>query len=161
MITIDQFKKVCKDILGDVNCYFSESRVHEDSLDDFTRVIVCEATIDGYDYNERSVAELFVYDNGTSMARVYDVDAPIPYPSENVFKFKSDLKKYTNAELHGAQVVLQYVKQLKKDKAFRDPRNVAMLVTQMTDNLPSEALCELVSMLSKRHKKIFDRKALV
>lgn len=97
MITIEQFKKICREILGEINCSFSENKLREDSPEVFTRFIICEAAIDGYDYNQRAVAELIVYDNGTSIARVYDVDSPIPYPSENRFKFKSDLTKYTVA----------------------------------------------------------------
>jgi hypothetical protein len=158
MITIDQFKKICREILGEINCSFSENKLREDALEDFTRVIICEAAIDGYDYNQRAVAELIVYDNGTSITRVYDVDSPIPYPSENVFKFKSDLKKYTHAELHGAQAVSTYVKKIKKDKIFRDPRNIAKLVTQITENLPSEALYDIICKLTKRHELVSDIK---
>lgn len=96
MITIDYFKKICCDTLGEKNCRFEYIKEPPDG-DIYIMSVQCwfknEKT--QFALEERKVASIFLYEDGSSLVCVKPYGKHDSYGTEWRFKFKRLMKKHT------------------------------------------------------------------
>jgi hypothetical protein len=96
MITIEYFKKVCKDTLGENNCRFEYVKDPPDG-DIYIVSVQCWYKDENTQFlrEERKVASIFVYEDGSSLVCVKPYGKHDSYGTEWRFKFKRLMKKHT------------------------------------------------------------------
>lgn len=120
MITQTYFKKYCNKVFNDA-CEFKT-----DMVNDMEFHIKCY-------FNQRLVAKLYVRDNLTAVADVYNPNQ-CSTSTRLKCRFRHLLTKYTYVDRHKAEVIKEITKMV-NSKFYAHAEDIWMLIDQVTDDV--------------------------